>query len=417
MTARSVVLLPVLVSIAALASAGDGSELERVERALAQARADLDRETGRADAARAEATAIVSAATLRRDRASARLEAARDEKAALSAREAALRPEIERLTPAVEAQEVELSSTRDVLRRLLTDRTEGAGPGREEAARLLARLEEPARLAEVSRDLLERAVAEARAAERPAFSNGEANVEPVGRVRGRLLRWGPSAWFLGDGVEAVLPLSAGKSEKKLQRCDSHDVARAFAALDRGDRRVELPIVARRDAARESAALHVARLVQKGGITMIPLALLSILSVFTILERLLARASAVRRVRATLATAGDPRALADDARSRLLVELRRRLWILGTVGSSAPFVGLLGTVIGIVRAFEDMAGSGSAGFAVVAAGIAEALVATAAGIVVAVVAVIAYNALQAAATSAAEALAAEIERGAAREARP
>lgn len=83
------------------------------------------------------------------------------------------------------------------------------------------------------------------------------------------------------------------------------------------------------------------------------------------------------------------------RRRQLVnqELRQNLWILGTIGSSAPFIGLFGTVVGILRSFQDMAQKGSGGFAVVAAGISESLVATAAGIVVAVVAVVAYNAFQ------------------------
>jgi len=75
------------------------------------------------------------------------------------------------------------------------------------------------------------------------------------------------------------------------------------------------------------------------------------------------------------------------------ELRQYLWILGTIGSSAPFIGLFGTVVGILRSFQDMARTGSGGFAVVASGISESLIATAAGIVVAVVAVIAYNAFQ------------------------
>ena len=75
------------------------------------------------------------------------------------------------------------------------------------------------------------------------------------------------------------------------------------------------------------------------------------------------------------------------------ELRRNLWILGTIGSAAPFIGLFGTVVGILSSFQQMAKSGSGGFAVVAAGISEALVATAAGIVVAVIAVMAFNAFQ------------------------
>lgn len=83
------------------------------------------------------------------------------------------------------------------------------------------------------------------------------------------------------------------------------------------------------------------------------------------------------------------------RKRLLLntELRQNLWILGTIGSSAPFIGLFGTVVGILGSFQDMAKAGSGGFAVVAAGISESLIATAAGIVVAVIAVLAFNAFQ------------------------
>lgn len=76
-----------------------------------------------------------------------------------------------------------------------------------------------------------------------------------------------------------------------------------------------------------------------------------------------------------------------------IGLRRFLWVLGTIGSSAPFIGLFGTVVGIIRSFESIAQTGKSGFAVVAAGIAEALVATAAGIIVAVMAVILYNYFQ------------------------
>ena len=76
-----------------------------------------------------------------------------------------------------------------------------------------------------------------------------------------------------------------------------------------------------------------------------------------------------------------------------LELRQNLWLLGTIGAAAPFIGLFGTVIGILRSFQEMAKSGSGGFNVVAAGISESLVATAAGIVVAVIAVMAFNAFQ------------------------
>lgn len=74
--------------------------------------------------------------------------------------------------------------------------------------------------------------------------------------------------------------------------------------------------------------------------------------------------------------------------RLLLE--RNLGILGTMGNTAPLIGLLGTVWGIMRAFHDMARTGSAGPSVVAAGVAEALFTTAAGLLVAVPAVILYN---------------------------
>ena len=71
-----------------------------------------------------------------------------------------------------------------------------------------------------------------------------------------------------------------------------------------------------------------------------------------------------------------------------------LWILGTVGASAPFIGLFGTVVGIIRAFHAMALAGTGGFGVVAAGISEALIATALGLGVGIVAVVFYNFFQA-----------------------
>jgi biopolymer transport protein ExbB len=84
-----------------------------------------------------------------------------------------------------------------------------------------------------------------------------------------------------------------------------------------------------------------------------------------------------------------------ATSRLeaVAQLKTGVWIIGTVGSLAPFIGLFGTVIGIIKAFGQMAIHGSGGFSVVAAGISEALVATAAGLGVAILALMAYNYLQ------------------------
>lgn len=81
------------------------------------------------------------------------------------------------------------------------------------------------------------------------------------------------------------------------------------------------------------------------------------------------------------------------RAEMVFRLRRGLWIIGTTGSLAPFVGLFGTVVGIIRAFADMAAHGSSGFAVVAQGISEALVATAAGLGVAIVALLLFNYMQ------------------------
>jgi biopolymer transport protein ExbB len=83
----------------------------------------------------------------------------------------------------------------------------------------------------------------------------------------------------------------------------------------------------------------------------------------------------------------------ERRFEEMEQLKRPLWILGTVASSAPFIGLFGTVVGIIKAFHSMANLGSGGFAVVAGGISEALVATALGLGVAIIALIFYNYFQ------------------------
>jgi biopolymer transport protein ExbB/biopolymer transport protein TolQ len=74
----------------------------------------------------------------------------------------------------------------------------------------------------------------------------------------------------------------------------------------------------------------------------------------------------------------------------VVTLKRGLSILATVGATAPFVGLLGTVFGIINAFVGMATSGGAGIGAISAGIAEALIATGFGLIVAIPAVWFYN---------------------------
>ncbi|MFP6608441.1 MAG: MotA/TolQ/ExbB proton channel family protein [Myxococcota bacterium] len=78
------------------------------------------------------------------------------------------------------------------------------------------------------------------------------------------------------------------------------------------------------------------------------------------------------------------------RAEIGVGLKRGLWIIGTVGSLAPFVGLFGTVIGIIRAFGIMSESGETGFQVVASSLSEALIATAAGLGVAIIALLIFN---------------------------
>jgi biopolymer transport protein ExbB len=174
-------------------------------------------------------------------------------------------------------------------------------------------------------------------------------------------------------------------------------------------------------------LSIFEIVRQGGLAMYPLVVCSIVSLAVICERawilwrvvrpghaltasVLARVSRadLDEARMILKTAETPVAEVfrgallrgadadygllemDRKRQELLHGLKRHLWILDTVGSLAPFIGLFGTVLGIVRSFHNMAITGQGGFAVVAAGISEALVATAAGLVVAIVALAAYN---------------------------
>ena len=72
------------------------------------------------------------------------------------------------------------------------------------------------------------------------------------------------------------------------------------------------------------------------------------------------------------------------------DLKKGVAALATIGATAPFVGLLGTVVGIITAFQGIAATGSGGLAAVSAGISEALVETALGLVVAIPAVWFYN---------------------------
>jgi biopolymer transport protein ExbB len=84
----------------------------------------------------------------------------------------------------------------------------------------------------------------------------------------------------------------------------------------------------------------------------------------------------------------------DALSIALMEhlnaLERNLGIVGTIAVIAPFVGLFGTVLGIIKAFQDIALKGNSTPAVVAAGVSEALITTASGLIIAVIAVVFFN---------------------------
>ena len=84
-------------------------------------------------------------------------------------------------------------------------------------------------------------------------------------------------------------------------------------------------------------------------------------------------------------------MAHRLRERAAAE--RGLVFLGTLGNNAPFVGLFGTVLGIIKAFRDLGAADAVGPSVVMTGISEALVATAVGILVAIPAVVAYNLCQ------------------------
>ncbi len=170
------------------------------------------------------------------------------------------------------------------------------------------------------------------------------------------------------------------------------------------------------------------LIAQGGIIMIILILMSILTVAIVIERLVffaqqhgdskgllkalgSKIAADDMPGALKVTSGEkgmlPRILAfglqrgtknradiTDALSIALMEnlntLERNLGIIGTVAVIAPFVGLTGTVFGIIHAFNDIAAKGNASPAVVAAGVGEALVTTAAGLVVAVISVVFFN---------------------------
>ena len=107
--------------------------------------------------------------------------------------------------------------------------------------------------------------------------------------------------------------------------------------------------------------------------------------------------AFERLEHTRAVTPALEAAVERERAQLQLRLKKNLWILGTVGATTPFVGLFGTVAGIMRSFRDLgidvSAGGTGGSAAVMTGISEALVSTAAGILVAVLAVVLYNYFQ------------------------
>src|SRR5450432_2870456 len=109
----------------------------------------------------------------------------------------------------------------------------------------------------------------------------------------------------------------------------------------------------------------------------------------------ARSMEIAVARECLLHASDGIAAVDERRAGALERERarfeRNLAFLGTLGNNAPFIGLFGTVLGIIRAFHDLAGSALQGTQAVMSGIAEALVATGIGLLVALPAVATYNA--------------------------
>lgn len=108
-----------------------------------------------------------------------------------------------------------------------------------------------------------------------------------------------------------------------------------------------------------------------------LILMSIISVAVIIERFIS----IKKIEKNLLSY-EP--------LKLKLSLEKRLGILATFGNNAPFIGLFGTVLGIMQAFHDLGQSSEFGVKVVMEGISEALVATAMGLFVAIPSVIAYN---------------------------
>ena len=172
-----------------------------------------------------------------------------------------------------------------------------------------------------------------------------------------------------------------------------------------------------------------QIIQMGGVTMYILILCSVISLAVILERIIyyrgqsriRRMQLMEEIRRELSRGHTAKALEacvhiDTPFSRVVqaglhlashhekavsqamereivietIKLERYTSIVGTIGSTAVYIGLLGTVLGIIRAFHAISLTGGGGADVVTTGISEALVCTAAGLIVAIPAVISYN---------------------------
>jgi biopolymer transport protein ExbB/biopolymer transport protein TolQ len=81
---------------------------------------------------------------------------------------------------------------------------------------------------------------------------------------------------------------------------------------------------------------------------------------------------------------------EDCKAEMLIQMKGGLGFLATIASTAPFIGLFGTVVGIINAFHGIAATGSGGMAAVSGGVAEALITTGMGIFVAIPAVVGFN---------------------------
>ncbi len=115
----------------------------------------------------------------------------------------------------------------------------------------------------------------------------------------------------------------------------------------------------------------------------------------LVENLTSPAAAILKIGIANLAAG-PESLEQILGSQRIHEklaLEKNLLVLGTLGSNAPFIGLFGTVLGIIKAFNDLALAGTSGPTVVMRGVSEALVATAVGLLIAIPCVATYNYFQ------------------------